>query len=285
MFEFLIIYSQLATPYLSYVFFATGCCIALFFLGILILNPYQKQVEETKRATKSILRAKRKCRPIYATLPETYQKVWQTLDLDAIKQTDERKLSQKLVFNEKRSFWIFDLLLLPFCLALLPVSASKFVLKEFDALFFVPLVLFFAYLIAIQTRRLTYIVRKKRATIVHDKYVALLDLLLKEGFKPVSPTTRNKNSNRVQFVKIFDCAPIITTRTLFDTTQNPPVTQNAISNTTTIDFLTQNGIEPLMAEEIDQLQQNSSNLSIEEETRLNALLDDAFKQTCKAIDD
>ena len=277
--KFLITYSQLITPYLTYVFFATGCCIALFLLGIFLLNPYQKQIAETQRATKSILRAKRKCRPIYMAIPQTYQKVWSTLDFDAIKQTKE-DLSQKLVFNDMRSFWVFDLLLLPFCLALLPVSASKFVLKEFDTTFFVPLILFFAYLIAIQTRRLTFFIRKKRAMLVHDKHVTLLNELLKEGYKPVKTTTQAQNNSKVQFVKIFGYVPTLTSKTLLDTTTSEFAIKE-VKKSTAIDFLTQNGVEPTIAQEIDTLSQNLQNLSSDEEIHLNNLLYDAFKTTCK----
>jgi len=277
-------YYQLIYPYLSYLFFGVGCFIVLFIFGILLLNPYQKQVCQTKRATKSILRAKRKYRPIYATIPEVHLKTWQTLDFDMINRKNDCDLIKKLVFDKKRPFWLFDLLILPFCLAILPVSATKLISSEFDATFFVPFILFLTYLLSIQTRRLTYLIRTNRAKAIHDKYINLLKGLFNEGYKPIYVTTTEDNKKKVQFVKIFNATPIITTKTLFDTTQNPPTIQNPQQDADKIEFLTQSGIDPIVAQEIEQLQRNLPNISPEEETHLNKLMDDAFKQTCNLND-
>ena len=280
----LITYHDFMYPYLSYLFLGVGALVLLFLVGVLLFDPYQKQVRQTKRATKRILRAKRKYKPIYMTVPQVYQRIWQTLDFDDIKREKARTLDKKLTFEQKRPFILFDLLLLPFLLAILLVGASKFALREFDAYFYLPLVLSLVFLLAIQTRRVGYLVKTKRATLTHDKYVNLLGELIKEGYKPVRATTRTKNTYRVQFLKIFDYAPTITSGTLFDTTKDSPSLQNADADAIAIDFLTQNGVEHQKAVEIDNLRQNSQNLSREEEIRLNNLLDDAFKSTCKVVD-
>ena len=281
-------------------FFATGTYLSIFFLLLLLFNPYRKQISKTTKAKRALKKCADGTRKNPAPLPKCYQTGWNTY-----KRSQNLLPSDCLAFPYKKPCFLFDALGLALVATTTPFCAQAVLQQNFNWQFFVPLVFVALFLTIFQTHRLLYHIRQKKATRIHDEYLSLLDKLYQKGFFAPPQLTENQlleqlkksslslprdEKNAREHLNVPKAPTFVSPHDRFFSNTNDfaknsfdPITSPCDDDSflQRFNFLTNNGISNQCAQSVCELLQKSQNSpSPKVQKQLNELLNETFHSVC-----
>ncbi len=263
------------------IWFFLGAGIIL--LGLLVVNlsvnPYQKQVLQTKKCLAAIKKCTKKTRVGSLPVPIVYQAGW-----ERYKNSTNLLPSQCLIYtNHKQTKCLYILGALA-VLALIPFSVTAAVFYRFDWLFFVPLMFVLAYCFvtacveSILSKRI--ILSKK----LYSDYVGILDFYYGKAFFNQNDKAENTFDENKITKNETEEAPLVIEKPQTELLTAQPTSPDFASDNTIkrVNFLVSNGVKPDTAERLASLlKDNDKPRSVETQKELNKVLNETLQLITK----
>ena len=262
------------------IWFFLGAGIILFGLLVvnLSVNPYQKQIIQTKKCLAAIKKSTKKTYNKSLPVPEIYRAGW-----ERYKVSKTLLPSQCLIYTSQKQIKCLYILGALAIVALLPFTIASAYFNRFDWMFFVPLMFAIGYCFVVSCVESILAKRIILSKKLYKNYVGILDFYYGKAFFSQNENEENAFEEDIAKNEIEEI-PLIKEKPQTECLTAPPTSPDFSQDYTIkrVNFLVSNGVKPDTAEKLAALlKDNDKPRSVETQKELNKVLNETLQLITK----